>query len=94
MRAWCEVGAGARAPPHPPGVRFGPYRTVSCDGGSSLKAPDSERNRGGLGRCSHGGCPRIELMTLVETGTRAALGAVFAPPPRARPPTPPDCGTP
>lgn len=74
-----EVVAGTLAQPHTPGVRFGPYRTVSFDGCSSIKAPDSERNRGWLGRCSHGGYPQIELMTLVETGTRAVIGAVFGP---------------
>ncbi|MFF8919569.1 IS4 family transposase [Streptomyces sp. NPDC015032] len=79
IRALFEVVAGALAQPHTPGVRFGPYRTVSFDGCSSIKVPDSERNRGWLGRCSHGGYPQIELMTLVETGTRAVIGAVFGP---------------
>jgi hypothetical protein len=60
-------------------VRFGPYRTVSFDGCSSIKVPDSERNRGWLGRCPHGGYPQVELMTLVETGTRAVIAAVFGP---------------
>ncbi|MFE6904445.1 transposase, partial [Streptomyces sp. NPDC057717] len=27
----------------------------------------------------HGGYPQVELMTLVETGTRAVVGAVFGP---------------
>jgi hypothetical protein len=39
----------------------------------------SYRNRDWLGRCPHGGYPQIELMTLVETGTRAVIGAVFGP---------------
>jgi hypothetical protein len=79
MRALFEVVAGALAQPRTPGVRFGPYRTVSFDGCSSIKVPDSERNRGRLGRCPHGGYPQVELMTLVETGTRAVIGAVFGP---------------
>ncbi|MET7856080.1 IS4 family transposase [Streptomyces sp. NPDC005318] len=79
MKALFEVVAGALAQPRTPGVRFGPYRTVSFDGCSSIKTPDSERNRGWLGRCPHGGYPQIELMTLVETGTRAVIGAVFGP---------------
>ncbi|MDX2757239.1 IS4 family transposase [Streptomyces europaeiscabiei] len=79
MKALFEVVAGALAQPRTPGVRFGPYRTVSFDGCSSIKTPDSERNRGWLGRCPHGGYPQIELMTLVETGTRAMIGAVFGP---------------
>ncbi|MFC5958362.1 transposase domain-containing protein [Streptomyces pratens] len=74
-----EVLAGVLARPITPGVRFGPYRTVSFDGCSSIKVPDSERNRGRLGRRPHNGYPQIELMTLVETGTRAVIGAVFSP---------------
>ncbi len=79
MKVLFEVVAGALAQPRTPGVRFGPYRTVSFDGCSSIKTPDSERNRGRLGRCPHGGYPQVELMTLVETGTRAVIGAVFGP---------------
>ncbi|MGK3111358.1 transposase domain-containing protein [Streptomyces sp. WAC05858] len=75
VRALFEMLAG----PTTPGVRFGPYRTVSFDGCSSIKVPDSERNRGWLGRCPHGGYPQVELMTLVETGTRAVIGSVFGP---------------
>ncbi|MET8648070.1 hypothetical protein ABZX69_44200 [Streptomyces sp. NPDC004074] len=62
-----------------PRVRFGGYRTVSFDGGSSLRVPDSPRNRAWLGRTAHHGYPTLELMTLVETGTRSLIGAVFVP---------------
>ncbi|MFR9673567.1 transposase domain-containing protein [Streptomyces sp. TR02-1] len=79
VKALFEVVAGVLAQPHTPGVRFGSFRTVSFDGCSSIKVPDSERNRARLGRCPHGGHPQIELMTLVETGTRAVIGAVFGP---------------
>ncbi|MFE9942057.1 IS4 family transposase [Streptomyces hirsutus] len=79
VQALFEVLAGPLAQPTTPGARFGPYRTVSFDGCSSIKVPDSERNRGRLGRCPHGGYPQVELMTLVETGTRAVTGAVFGP---------------
>ncbi|MFE2699072.1 IS4 family transposase [Streptomyces mirabilis] len=79
VRALFEVLAGLLARPTTPGVRFGPYRTVSFDGCSSLRVPDSERNRAWLGRTSHHGYPTLELMTLVETGTRALVGAVFGP---------------
>ncbi|MEU5380253.1 hypothetical protein [Streptomyces sp. NPDC005968] len=79
MKALFEVVAGVLAQPRTPGVRFGPYRTVSFDGCGSIKTPDSERNRGWLGRCPHGGYPQIELMTLVETGTRAVIAAFFGP---------------
>ncbi len=60
-------------------MRFGPYRAVSFDGRSSIKVPDGERNRGWLGRCPHGGYPQVEQMTLVETGIRAVIAAVFDP---------------
>ncbi|MGI5143025.1 transposase [Streptomyces sp. CA-106110] len=60
-------------------MRFGPYRTVSFADCSSQKIPDSERNRSWLGRTAHHGDPTLELMTLVETGTRALIGAVFGP---------------
>ncbi|MGW2207657.1 transposase domain-containing protein [Streptomyces sp. NPDC001774] len=53
--------------------------TVSFDGCSSIKVPHSERNRGWLERRPHGGYPQVELMTLVETGTRAVIAAVFGP---------------
>ncbi|MFF8711749.1 transposase domain-containing protein [Streptomyces sp. NPDC015184] len=79
MQALFEVLAGLLARPTTPGVRFGPYRTVPFDGCSSIKVPDSERNRDWLGRCPRGGYPQVELMTLVETGTRAVIAAVFGP---------------
>ncbi|MEU0521874.1 transposase [Streptosporangium sp. NPDC006007] len=79
MRALFEVLCGPLARPVTPGVRFGPYRTVSFDGCSSLKVPDTGRNRAWLDRPAHGGYPQLELMTLVKTGTRAMIGAVFGP---------------
>jgi hypothetical protein len=79
IRALFGVLAGPLAQPTTPGVRFGRYRTVSFDGCTSQKVPDSERNRAWLGKPSKAGYPMVELMTLVETGTRALLGAVFAP---------------
>ncbi len=79
MRALFEVVCGPLAQPVTPEVRFGRYRTVSFDGCSSLKVPDAGRNRAWLDRRAHGGYPQLDLMTLVETGTRALIGAVFAP---------------
>ncbi|MET8949020.1 IS4 family transposase [Streptomyces sp. NPDC004542] len=79
VRALFEVLAGLLARPTTPGVCFGGYRVVSFDGCSSLRVPDSERNCAWLGRTSHHGYPTLELMTLVETGTRALAGAVFGP---------------
>jgi Insertion element 4 transposase N-terminal/Transposase DDE domain len=84
VKALFEVLAGPVAGPHTPGVRFGRYRTVAFDGCTSIKVADSERNQAWLGklRAARGvtGYPTVELMTLVETGTRALLGAVFGPP--------------
>ncbi|MFF0793180.1 transposase [Streptomyces spiralis] len=79
VRRLFDVLAGPLARPTTPGVRFGPYRTVSFDGCSSQKVPDTARNRAWLGRTSHYGYPSLELMTLVETGTRGLIGAVFGP---------------
>lgn len=67
------------AQPQTPGARFGPYRPVSFDGCSSLKAPDTASNRVRLGSAGYGGYPLLELMTLVETGTRAMIGTLFGP---------------
>ena len=83
-KALFEVLAGPVGGRRTPGVRFGSYRTVSFDGCTSIKVADSDRNRGWLGklRAALGvtGYPAVELMALVETGTRALLGAVFGPP--------------
>jgi Insertion element 4 transposase N-terminal/Transposase DDE domain len=84
VKALFEVLAGPVAQPSTPGVRFGRYRTVAFDGCTSIKVPDTPRNRGWLGKMKAAlgvtGYPAVELMTLVETGTRALIGAVFGPP--------------
>jgi hypothetical protein len=81
LRALFETLAGPAAWPRIPGVRFGRYRTVSFDGCRTIKVPDTKRNRAWLGKMNAAngetGYPVIALMTLVETGTRALLGAVF-----------------
>jgi len=81
MKALFEVVAGPLAQPHTPGVRFRGLRTVAFDGCSSIKVPDTERNRCWLGRIRYrmgfAGYPTLRLMTLVETGTRGLLGAVI-----------------
>jgi hypothetical protein len=83
LRALFEVVAGPLAWPSAPGSRYRGYRTVAFDGCSSLKAPDLDRNRGWLGRVrsrtAWTGYPTVMLMALVETGTRALLGARFGP---------------
>ena len=84
MQALFEVLAGPVAQPSTPGVRFGRYRTGAFDGCVSIKVPDTDRNRSWLGKLKASlgvtGYPVVRLMTLVETGTRALLGAVFGPP--------------
>jgi hypothetical protein len=81
LKALFETLAGPLGQPGTPGVRFGRYRTVAFDGCKSLKVPDTRRNRAWLGKMKASlgetGYPVIQLMTLVETGTRALLGAVF-----------------
>ena len=83
LKALFEVLAGSAARPSTPGVRFGRFRTAAFDGCASIKVPDTTRNRGWLGKLQAAlgvtGYPAIELMTLVETGTRALIGAVFGP---------------
>ena len=84
LQALFEVLAGPLAWPRTPGVMFGRYRTVAFDGCRSVWVPDSERNRGWLGKLNAAlgetGYPAIQLMTLCETGTRALIGAVFGSP--------------
>jgi transposase IS4-like protein/DDE family transposase len=84
LKALFEVLSGPLGQPSVPGVRFGRYRTVAFDGCKSVKVPDTERNRAWLGKMNAAlgetGYPVLQLMTLVETGTRALLGAVFGSP--------------
>ena len=81
LKALFEVLAGPLAWPYAPGVRFAGLRTVAFDGCSSIRVPDTARNRAWPGRIRHrlgfAGYPLLHLMTLAETGTRALLGAVI-----------------
>ena len=81
VKALFEVLAGPLGRPRTPGIMFGRYRTVAFDGCKSVKVPDTDRNRAWLGKMKASlgetGYPVIQLMTLVETGTRALAGAVF-----------------
>jgi len=78
-----ETLAGPLGQPRTPGVMFRGYRTVSFDGCKSVKVPDTAKNRAWLGKQNapngETGYPALALMTLVETGTRALLAAVFGP---------------
>jgi hypothetical protein len=81
VKALFEMLAGPLGQPRTPGIMFGRYRTVAFDGCKSVKVPDTDRNRAWLGKMKASlgetGYPVIQLMTLVETGTRALIGAVF-----------------
>jgi DDE family transposase len=81
LKALFEVLAGPLGRPRMPGIMFGQYRAVAFHGCKSVKVPDTPRNRAWLGKLNASlgetGYPVIQLMTLVETGTRALLGAVF-----------------
>jgi Insertion element 4 transposase N-terminal/Transposase DDE domain len=83
LKALFEVLAGPLAWPHAPGVSFMGLRTVAFDGCSSVRVPDTARNRAWLGRVRHrkgfAGYPLVHLMALAETGTRGLLGAVAGP---------------
>jgi hypothetical protein len=81
LKALFEMLAGLLGQPRMPGVMFSRYRTVAFDGCRTIKVPDTAANRGWLGKMNAAfgvtGYPVIQLMTLVETGTRALIGAVF-----------------
>jgi hypothetical protein len=81
VRALFEVLAGPLGQPGTPGVMAGGYRTVSFDGCKTVKVPDTPANRGWLGKMNAAlgvtGYPVIQFMALVETGTRALIGAAF-----------------
>src|ERR1022692_366180 len=83
VRRLFEILAGPLGQPRTPGIMFGGYRTVSFDGCKSIRVPDTAANRAWLRKpnAPHGetGYPALSLMALVETGTRALLGAVFGP---------------
>jgi hypothetical protein len=81
VKALFGVLAGPLGQRRTPGIMFGGYRTVSFDGCRTVKVPDTDENRGWLGKMNAAlgvtGYPVIQLMTLVETGTRALIGAAF-----------------
>jgi len=81
LRLLFEVLAGPLGQPRTPGIMFRGYRTVAFDGCRTIKVPDTAANRGWLGKMNAAlgvtGYPVIQLMTLVETGTRALIGAAF-----------------
>jgi hypothetical protein len=83
LKALFEILAGPLAQPSTPGVAYRRWRTVAFDGCASVKVADADRNRRWLGKIRYrwgwAGYPTLMLMTLVETGSRGLLGAVFGP---------------
>lgn len=77
LEALFNVLAGPLASPRTPGACYRGYRTVAFDGCASTKVPDTARNRAVYGPGPRAGYPMVMLMTLVETGTRALIAAVF-----------------
>jgi hypothetical protein len=81
FKALFQVVAGPLGWPTTTGVSYRGLRTVAFDGCHSLKAPDTARVRAWLGRVRYrmgfAGYPTLHLMALVETGTRALIGATL-----------------
>jgi hypothetical protein len=79
-----QILAGPVGQPRTPGVRYRRWRTVAFDGCKSIRVPDTDRNRDWFGRACYrqawAGYPMVMLMTLVETDTRALIGAAFGTP--------------
>jgi hypothetical protein len=82
LAALFDVLRGPVAARSTPGVWWGRWRLVAFDG-TTVAVPDSAANRAVFGKHSsqHGtaGYPLMRLVTFVECGTRALLGAVFGP---------------
>lgn len=73
VKALFELLAGPLGYRCMPGVYFAGYCTVAFAACRSIKVPDTDRNRGWLGKLKAAlgqtGYPAIQLMTLMETGT-------------------------
>jgi hypothetical protein len=67
---------GPRATSATPGAFAFGRRLVAWDG-TGIDAPDTEVNAAEFGRAGGAGHPQLRLMTLLECGTHALLGAVF-----------------
>jgi Insertion element 4 transposase N-terminal/Transposase DDE domain len=84
LRELFEVVAGPLGCPGTPGVSYRGLRTVAFDGCRSTRVPETDENVAWLGRHKLGvgavaSYPLLAVMALVETGTRALLGAVVGP---------------
>jgi hypothetical protein len=84
LRELFEVVAGPLGQPRTAGVSYRGMRTVAFDGCRSTRVPESDDNVAWLGRHklaagAVAAYPLLSVMALVETGTRALLGAVLGP---------------
>ncbi|MBV9025676.1 MAG: transposase, partial [Streptomycetaceae bacterium] len=84
LRELFEVVAGPLGRPSTPGVAYRGMRTVAFDGCKSTRVPETGENVAWLGvhKLAAGAVaayPLLSVMALVETGTRALLGAVVGP---------------
>jgi hypothetical protein len=67
---------GPRATPATPGAFAFGRRLVAWDS-TGIDVPDTEANAAEFGRAGGAGHPQLRLLTLLECGTHALLGAVF-----------------
>jgi hypothetical protein len=67
---------GPRATPATPGAFIFGRRLVAWDS-TGINVPDTEDNVAAFGRAGEGGHPQLRLLTLLECGTHALLGAAF-----------------
>ncbi|TKA00857.1 IS4 family transposase [Actinacidiphila oryziradicis] len=84
LRELFEVVAGPLGQPRTVGVSYRGMRTVAFDGCKSTRVPETADNVAWLGRHklaagAVAAYPLLSVMALVETGTRALLGAVLGP---------------
>jgi hypothetical protein len=76
LRLLFERLRGPRATPATPGAFAFGRRLVVWDG-TGIDAPDTAANAAEFGRAGGAGHPQLRLLTLLECGTHALLGAVF-----------------
>jgi Insertion element 4 transposase N-terminal/Transposase DDE domain len=76
LRLLFERLRGSRATPATPGAFAFGRRLVAWDS-TGIDAPDTPANAAEFGRAGGAGHPQLRLLTLLECGTHALLGAVF-----------------
>src|SRR3954470_22265768 len=76
LRLLFERLRGSRATPATPGAFAFGRRLVAWDS-TGIDAPDTAANAAEFGRAGGAGHPQLRLLTLLECGTHALLGAVF-----------------